>query len=88
MADLGYPPGMYPGRFRARRELLSFLNQHFAERTTPEVLDREAIYEKADRMIHSPLTKAFDLSEEPIALRQGVRHESIWTGMLDGPPSC
>jgi hypothetical protein len=80
--NLSYPSGMYPGRFKARRDMVSFLNQHFAERTTDEALDREAIYDKADQMIHSDLTAAFELDQEPTAVRTAYGMNDFGQGCL------
>jgi hypothetical protein len=80
--NLSYPVGMYPGRFRARRDMVTFLNKRFAERTTDEVLDREAIYEKADQMIHSDLTTSFELAQEPTAVREAYGMNNFGQGCL------
>ncbi|MDA1192113.1 MAG: DUF1501 domain-containing protein [Candidatus Poribacteria bacterium] len=80
--NLKYSGDMYPGRFRARMDLVSFLNDEFAKSTTNEALDREAIYDKADQLIHSPRTTAFKLDQEPMALRQAYGMNQFGQGCL------
>lgn len=73
---------LYRNRFDARRSMVTFLNEQFAKRTTDEVLNREAIYEKADTMIHSDLTKAFELEHEPKAIREAYGWNDFGQGCL------
>jgi len=80
--NLSSPQEIYPNRFRSRMEMVKFLNEEFAKRTSDAVKEREAIYEKADRLIHSPLSKAFDLSQEPTSVRQAYGMNAFGQGCL------
>lgn len=71
VADLAYPPGVDAARFARRRRLLEAIERRFEkEHPGSETAGHKSVYERADRLMHSPRTKAFDLKEEPAAVRQ------------------
>jgi len=81
--NLGYPDGVDAERFRRRRRLQEALGEEFREsRAGPEVEGHEEIYAKADRMMHSPRNRAFELDEEPAALRDAYGQNRFGQGCL------
>jgi Protein of unknown function (DUF1501) len=58
-------------RYRRRLDLLGKLEQDFAKTAPQEVIDHQKQYEGTAKMILSPSMKAFDLSQEPDAMREG-----------------
>jgi uncharacterized protein (DUF1501 family) len=80
--NLAYAADMYPGRFRARMDMVGFLNDEFARRTSDAARERAAVYEKADRLIHSPLAKAFDLAQEPDSVRAAYGMSNFGQGCI------
>ncbi|MBM3214152.1 DUF1501 domain-containing protein [Candidatus Poribacteria bacterium] len=80
--NLSYAPETYRERFRARMELVSFLNGEFARRVSSTSSDRDAVYVKADKMMHSPLTNAFELDQEPMAIREAYGMNAFGQGCL------
>jgi len=81
--NLGYPDGVDAERFRRRRRLQEALGEEFREsRAGPEVAGHEEIYAKADRMMHSPRNRAFELDEEPAALRDAYGQNRFGQGCL------
>jgi hypothetical protein len=67
--DVGYPAGVTRDRFRARMKFLEGQEKDFGQDRTGEELQRHATaYRKADRLMHTPLLEAFDLSKEPESL--------------------
>lgn len=80
--NLSYHKEMYPSRFKSRMEMVRFLNEEFAKRTSDAVKERDAIYRRADRLIHSPLAKAFDVNEEPMSVRRAYGMNAFGQGCL------
>jgi hypothetical protein len=69
LPDLGYPSGVTSDRFRARMRFLKEQEKDFArERASDETEKHASAYDKADRLMHTPLLEAFDLSKEPADL--------------------
>ena len=63
--NVGYPRGLTGDRFRERLDLIRRQDQEFLEeRGAPEGEIHRVGYDKADRLIHSPLIKAFDYRKE------------------------
>lgn len=63
------PKGIAPGGFRGRMELIRRQNEEFQkEFACPEAAVHGVGYDKADRLIHSPLLQAFDYRKEPAAM--------------------
>jgi hypothetical protein len=63
--NIAYPPGVDKARFRERMKLLKEQETDFEkERPSEEVEKHKTAYEKADKLMHTPLLDAFDLSKE------------------------
>jgi hypothetical protein len=77
-------------RLERRLKLLDDLEREFAEKRAEDpVAAHEVMYEKAVKMMRSPLIEAFDLSKEPEALkaRYGMRkREATEGGAMDMNP--
>ncbi|MBI1922925.1 DUF1501 domain-containing protein, partial [Candidatus Poribacteria bacterium] len=81
--DLKYPQQMDARRFRQRLQMLSELEEDFLKKRTNRSTEaHEAIYKKADKLINSPYAKAFDLSDEPMALREAYGMNRFGQGCL------
>ena len=82
-ANVGYGPQVDKERFEARRALLDELEADFAKRTgDAKVEGRRALYAKADRLMHASSLKAFDVGEEPEAVRQAFGDTPFGKGCL------
>jgi len=67
--DVSYPAGVSRERFRARMKFLEDQEKDFTQdHSSEETQRRAAAYQKADRLMHTPLLDAFDLSKEPESL--------------------
>jgi hypothetical protein len=63
--NIDYPPGVDKNRFRERMHFLQEQEAEFEkEHASEEVTRHKTAYEKADRLMHTPLLEAFDLSKE------------------------
>jgi hypothetical protein len=83
VANLDYAKGVGETRFSRRRKLLAALGRGFAKsRPGPETRGHDEVYAKADRMMHSPRRRAFDVSQEPEALRQAYGESKFGQGCL------
>lgn len=72
-----------PARLERRLEHLKRLEADFAARGGQVVVDnQQKIYDKASRLVLSPLTQAFDTSSEPEALRQKYGESAFGKGCL------
>lgn len=83
VANLSYPKRVDGKRFERRRQLLSAIERRF--RKSHPGRETEAltkVYSKADRLMHSPQVKAFDLAGEPAALRDAYGREAFGQGCL------
>ena len=81
--DIKYPVQMDQRRFKQRLTLMSGLQEDFLKKRVGRSTEaHQAIYEKADRMINSEKTKAFELHEEPAALRQAYGMNRFGQGCL------
>ena len=81
--DIKYPVQMDQRRFQQRLTLMSGLQEDFLKsRVGRSTEAHQAIYEKADKMINSEKTKAFELHEEPVALRQAYGMNRFGQGCL------
>jgi uncharacterized protein (DUF1501 family) len=70
-------------RLTRRLEHLKKLESDFASRGGQVVVDnQQKIYDKASRLVLSPLTKAFDVSEEPADLQKQYGDSSFGKGCL------
>jgi hypothetical protein len=79
LADLRYSQESTTERFKQPPTMLRHLNCKFAGTKIGAVTEsHQAAYnEKATTLIHSPLTKAFSISEEPTSLRQAYRQNKF-----------
>ncbi len=81
--DVGYAVGVSEARFARRSAGLDVLEHHFqAETADPIVSGRRAVYAKAMRLMHSPRVSAFDLSQEPQALKTAYGDTDFGQGCL------
>lgn len=81
--DLSYPAQMDTHRFRERLKMLNTIEKDFiAKRSGRSTEAHEAIYRKADQLINSPKIDAFQLSEEPLALREAYGMNKFGQGCL------
>ena len=81
--DLSYPAQMDTHRFRQRLKMLRAIEKDFiAKRTGRSTEAHEAIYEKADQLINSPKIDAFQLNDEPIAVREAYGMNKFGQGCL------
>ena len=81
--DLSYPAQMDTHRFRERLKMLRTIEKDFiAKRTGRSTEAHEAIYKKADQLINSPKIDAFQLNEEPIAVREAYGMNRFGQGCL------
>ena len=69
-------------RYRRRLELLGSLEHDFATSAAQEVKDHQQQYDRASRMILSPGMKAFDISQEPDAMRDAYGKTQFGAGCL------
>jgi len=70
-------------RFRERMKFLKEQEDEFEkEHTTEEVTRHRTAYEKADRLMHTPLLEAFDLSKEKPELVQAYGDNRFGKGCL------
>lgn len=76
-------PGTSQTRYRRRLALLNQIEEEFAQRGGEVVVDNHRrIYDKASKLVLSPLTKAFDLSQEPETLKQKYGNNNFGLGCL------
>lgn len=81
--NIAYASNVGRGRFETRQSALHLLESEFAAETGDvKVKGREAVYAKAVRMMHSPRLKAFDLSEEPEAVKAAYGDTNFGRGCL------
>lgn len=81
--DISYPAQMDTHRFRERLKMLRAIEKDFiAKRTGRSTEAHEAIYKKADELINSPKIDAFNLDDEPIAIREAYGMNRFGQGCL------
>lgn len=81
--DLKYPEHVNKHRFQGRLELMSGLSRAFtSKRPNVQVQGHQAIYEKAGKLINSERIKAFDLNDEPLAIREAYGMNRFGQGCL------
>ena len=81
--DIAYPSQMDSRRFRQRLQMLQDLQGDFLKKRTSRSTEaHQAVYKKADKLINSPHAKAFELKEEPIALREAYGMNQFGQGCL------
>jgi uncharacterized protein (DUF1501 family) len=70
-------------RYDRRLDLLDRLEDDFASRGGADVVrDHRRLYEKTAKLVKSPATQAFDLADEPAALRQRYGETPFGRGCL------
>jgi uncharacterized protein (DUF1501 family) len=83
LQNIAYPLNVNAGRFEERQEALNALEDDFARETGDvKVKGRQAVYAKAIRMMRSPKLKAFDLTEEPDAVKAAYGDTDFGRGCL------
>lgn len=81
--NLSYARGVDKARFTRRRELLESLEKGFTKkRPGAESQGHQAIVKKADKMMHSPKIKAFQLAKEPESVRKSYGQNKFGQGCL------
>jgi hypothetical protein len=75
-------PQVEPARHLRRLALLERLEGGFAERLPEEAADHKSLYRRATRMIMSDAMRAFDLEQEPEAVRQEYGAGGFASGCL------
>ena len=81
--NVEYGPGVDDARFSKRMKILNVFEQEFArERATGFVLRRRAMYRKAERFMHAPQLRAFELEDEEERLRTAYGQTPFGQGCL------
>ena len=81
--NTGYSRDVNFVRFVQRKIALEALESDFAARTSdPRVADRRALYSKAVRLMYSPRLNAFDIADEPQAVRAAYGDSDFGRGCL------
>jgi len=81
--NVGYGPGVDDARFEARKKLLDGMESSFATQTGDAKIDgRRALYGKADRLMHADALKAFDIGDEPEAIKKAFGDTPFGKGCL------
>lgn len=83
ISNVGYPQGVDKARFRERMKFLQEQEAEFEkEHASEEVTKHKNAYEKADRLMHTPLLDAFDLSKEKPELVKSYGEEKFGRSCL------
>jgi hypothetical protein len=81
--NITYPQGVDKARFRERMKFLQEQEAEFEkEHATDEVTRHKTAYEKADRLMHTPLLEAFDVSKEKPEVVQAYGDNGFGKGCL------
>ncbi len=81
--NLSLPSGVDDKRFRDRMNLLSSHEKEFATNHSCDEIDRHKnAYEKADKLMHTPLLRAFDLTKEKSDLQKAYGDNTFGKGCL------
>ena len=81
--DIDYPAQMDAHRFQQRLQMLQNLEKDFLlDRAGRSAEAHQAVYNKANKLINSVRKKAFELHEEPIALREAYGMNQFGQGCL------
>ena len=81
--NLSYPPQMGARRFSQRLRMLENQDSEFLKKRANRSLEaHQATYGKAEKLINSPYTEAFNLSGEPMGLRDAYGMNSFGSGCL------
>ncbi|MCS6914625.1 MAG: DUF1501 domain-containing protein [Myxococcales bacterium] len=78
-----HPPGVDFVRFLRRKVALEEMERRYQGRVQdPQLRSRQAVRDRAVRMMYAPRLRAFDLSEEPDALRTAYGNNDFGRGCL------
>jgi uncharacterized protein (DUF1501 family) len=81
--NVGFGPQVDEARFAARQKILESMERSFAAKTgDPKVDGHRAVYEKADRLMHSPDLSAFDLGGEKEDVKKAFGDSDFGRGCL------
>lgn len=81
--NLPLPKDVDRGRFAARREALAILQRRFAAETQARaVANHDEVIAKSVRLMQSPQVKAFDIAQEPEAVRKAYGDSDFGRGCL------
>jgi len=81
--DMAYGPGVSATRFDRRRAALAALEDSFEKEThSAAVSERRVVFDQAVRMMRSPAAAAFDVSSEPLAVREAYGDTAFGRGCL------
>ncbi|WP_394822633.1 DUF1501 domain-containing protein [Pendulispora albinea] len=80
-ANVALPRDVDEARFRRREEALRSLETRF-EPSDPQITGRHAIYEQSTRMMRSPKLAAFEVEQEPEAVRRAYGDTKFGRGCL------
>jgi uncharacterized protein (DUF1501 family) len=81
--NVGYAQNVNQTRFGKRLSAGDFLEKQFHRETGDQKIgERDAVYTKAIKMMHSPRLKAFDISGEPEAVKQAYGDSDFGRGCL------
>jgi hypothetical protein len=83
LANAAYSRDVNFGRFESRMKALNMLEDRFASETGDvKVKGKQAVYDKAVKMMHSPRLKAFHLDEEPESVKAAYGSTDFGRGCL------
>lgn len=83
LQNIGYASNVDEHRFDTRQTALNMLENDFAGQTGDiKVKGRQAVYGKAVRLMKSPKLKAFEIGEEPQAVRAAYGDSNFGKGCL------
>jgi hypothetical protein len=81
--NLAYAKDVDLGRFNRRLDALATLQQSFREQTgRAEIAAHDLVYQKAVRLMRSPLAKAFEIDDEPQAVQAKYGASDFGRGCL------
>ena len=83
LQNIAYAQNVNVGRFETRQQALGMLENDFAKQTGDiKVTGRDSVYEKAVKMMHSPRLKAFDIADEPEAVKAAYGDTNFGRGCM------
>ena len=81
--DLVLPPEVNQAQAEARLEILGSLERDFLKRQTgPSTVSHRGAYERAVRMMRSPASRAFNIEDEPVTVRDAYGRTQFGQGCL------
>lgn len=83
LEDVALPQGVSQERYEARRKLLKELDTRFEKKTNSAAVEpHEHVYQRADRLMRSPLLAAFDITKETEKVREAYGDTDFGRGCL------